>query len=550
MIRLPRFLLLLSLTAPTALGQDALPAPQPSASPAAPKLELPTAPAASAPVDPPASKPPVAGDRVPDAGSNPDSERLPDPFSPPPLSPMPVETKPPKESDVRQIKIVYLKNAEATAVQSIVYDIFGADVTPGVDSRTNALILSGSAAKLKEALALVDKLDGVEPAPVGIQEIQKRASSYLAPHELRMGPAERRVGELLEEHRLSRIRGTEKANIDDEQLKPLREAIAAAFDERQAQQLAEIEELSARLQKLSETVRGRQAKREQMIERRLSDLLKSESPEPNELLQPRTLESSFRGVRTEEDLFSRNPVILFFGAGDDEDSIGQIALMHRLQGLGHPVELIDIRDNPNLAARFEIQQIPTVIAVRDGAERARIVGPTTLQNLYSQIVKATHKDPDEEGTERSSNNMEQDTSTESLFQSVMRLSSRAAAIKADLNGETGELRTLSPDHPRAIEVREQLNVGLAQIQAQAAEYQKFVASAANLAKTRLDNAQSALDRHRQLSEQGIVPVSELRKSEEDLAGAEAAFKQLTQIQEVLSSIAAPAADAKDEKTEN
>jgi hypothetical protein len=387
------------------------------------------------------------------------------------------------EVDSPRDRIVYLKNAGAESVQSIVNDIFGADVTTGVDSRINVLILSGPAAKLNEALALVDKLDTVEPAPVGIQEIQKRASSFLAPHEPKMGPAERRVGELLEEHRLSRSRGTGKANIDDEQKKSLREAIAAAFDERQAQQLAEIEELSTRLQELSKTVRGRQVKRQQMIERRLSDLLKSRSLESNELPQPQTLESSFRGVRTEEDLFSRNPVILFFGAGDDEDSIGQIALMHRLQGQGLPVELIDIRDNPKLAARFEIQQTPTVIAVRDGAERARIVGPTTLQNLYSDVVSATHKAPDEAGTERSSNNMEQDPTTESLFQSVMRLSSRAAAIKADLNGETGELRNRPKDDPRAIEVREQLNVGLAQIQAQAIEYQKFVASAANLAKT-------------------------------------------------------------------
>ena len=132
----------------------------------------------------------------------------------------------------------------------------------------------------------------------------------------------------------------------------------------------------------------------------------------------------------------------------------------------------------------------------------------------------------------------------------MRLSSRAAVIKADLNGETGELRNRPKDDPRAIEVREQLNVGLAQIQAQAIEYQKFVASAADLAKTRLENAKSDLDRHRQLFEQGIVPVSELRKSEEALAEAEAAFKQVTQIQEVLSSITAPAEDAKVETIEN
>ena len=550
MIRLPRFLLLLSLTAPTALGQDALPAPQPSTSPAAPTPGLPTAPEASAPVDPPASKPPVAGDRVPDADLNPDLERLPDPFETPPSSPILAETKPPKESDVREFKIVYLKNAAAQTVQSIVYDIFGADVTPGVDPRTNSLILSGPAAKLNEVMDLVEALETAEPAPPAIQELRKRASSDMAPRELKMGPAERRVGELLEERQLRLGRDTGKAEVDEKHLEPLREAIAAAFDERQAQQLAEIEELSTRLQELSKTVRGRQAKRQQMIERRLSDLLKSESPEPNELLQPRTLESSFRGVRTEEDLFNRNPVILFFGAGDDEDSIGQIALMHRLQGQGHPVELIDIRDNPRLAARFEIQQIPTVIAVRDGAERARIVGPTTFQNLYSDIVKATDEDPNEAGTERSSSTLDPNTSTESLFQSVMRLSSRAAVIKADLNGETGELRNRPKDDPRAIEVREQLNVGLAQIRAQAAEYQKFVASAADLAKTRLENAKSDLDRHRQLFEQGIVPVSELRKSEEALAEAEAAFKQVTQIQEVLSSITAPAEDAKVETIEN
>lgn len=596
MINLIRFLLLVSLVAPTAKGQDSVATPLPS--PTAPSDELPIAPASPPPVDPLALEPPVVDDlnlkpvdelkparivmEIPEPeitaeevqkllvsvhGEKDVADRVKvikenNPLTLELYSPMDqtvrgliqvrrMDSREQKKANrsssdtagVREVKIVYLKNAAAQTVQSIVYDIFGADVTPGVDTRTNSLILSGPVAKLNEALALVDKLDTAEPAPLEIQETQKRASSYMAPREQKTGPAERRVGELLEEHRLSRSRGTGKATIDDEQEKSLREAIAAAFDERQAQQLAEIEELSTRLQELSKTVRGRQVKRQQMIERRLNDVLKSESPEPNELRQPQTLESSFRGVRTEEDLFNRNPVILFFGAGDDEDSIGQIALMHRLQGQGHPVELIDIRDNPNLAARFEIQQIPTVIAVRDGAEMARTIGPTTHKALYSHIVKATHKDPDEEGTERSSNNMEQDTSTESLFQSVMRLSSRAAAIKADLNGETGELRNRPKDDPRAIEVREQLNVGLAQIRAQAAEYQKFVASAANLAKTRLDNARSDLDRRRQLSEQGIVPVSELRKSEEALAEAEAAVQQLTQIQEVLSSITASAEDA-------
>ncbi len=879
MINLIRFLLLVSLVAPTAKGQDS--AATPLFSPPAPSDELPDAPEPQPPVDPLTDDPPARIEReIPEPEINAEEKEVADrvkvikdnnPTTP--------------EVDSPRDRIVYLKNAGAESVQSIVDDIFGADVTTGVDSKTNVLILSGPAAKLKEALALVDKLDTVEPAPVGIQEIQKGASSYMAPHEPRMGPAERRVGKLLEERRLSLSRGTERATTDDEHEKSLREAIAAAFDERQAQQLAEIEELSTRLQELSKKVQGRQAKRQQMIERRLSDLLKSQAFESDERPQPQTLESSFRGVRTEEDLFSRNPVILFFGAGDDEDSLGQIALMHRLQGQGHPVELIDTRDNPNLAARFEIQQTPTVIAVRDGAERARTVGPTTLQNLYSHIVKATHRvrmplmneslDPIEEketlpldytaatfggvlyfradtskpclemdktvdrlrtdgayvetievdkktklaeqfnvdvvpslvlirqgkvfftikgltsyektrsyfdpknhefrpsvvgystdfvvepgqssvdginhqspltaravdpvrltevgmslrrnasdvlkqmkeglvsrkalhsarkndvqsdvkpdvrlreieaslqgnssqaqdikadaeiylrlisrkldtmniqlsvcqtslqtkqkanekvpgafpaseleeaeaevakcvaevelvktvqevfttarstaneaielanpqrdddsaelpdpfqgpNTTRSetsgnpnsqgkeAGNQTQGTldsgiakeSTESLFQTVMRLSSRAAAIKADLNGETGELRNRPKDDPRAIEVREQLNVGLAQIRAEADEYQKFVASVLDLGKSRLENARSDLDRHRQLSEKGAVPISELRKSEAALVKAEAAFKQLTQIQEVLSSITAPAADANVDKTEN
>jgi hypothetical protein len=897
MINLIRFLLLLSLFAPTAKGQDSAATPLPS--PTAPSDESPIAPASPPPVDPLALEPPV----VDHLNLKPVDElkparivmEIPEPeitaeevqkllvsvYGEKDVAvrvkvikednPLTLELYSPMDQTVRGLiqvrrmdsreqkkanrsssdtaeekevadrvkvikennpfapevdsprdRIVYLKNAGAESVQSIVDDIFGADVTTGVDSRTNVVILSGPAAKLHEALALVDKLDTADPAPAEMQETQKRASSYRAPSELKMGPAERRVGELLEERRLSLSSGTGNATIDDEQEKSLREAIAAAFDERQAQQLAEIEELSTRLQELSKKVQGRQAKPQQMIERRLSDLLEFQSLESDELPQPQTLESSFRGVRTEEALFSRNPVILFFGAGDDEDSLGQIALMHRLQHLGHPVELVDIRDNPKLAARFEIQQTPTVITVRDGAERARIVGPTTLQNLYSDIVKATHRvrmplmneslDPIEEketlpldytaatfggvlyfradfskpclemdktverlrvdgayietievdkhpkaakqydvevvpslvlirqgkvfssiegftsyeniraqfdpkshefrpkeiighadsqrapgagilsdsqpvklsalkiilvnkgasltleadariksvsgfdtkvvtvqavegnprqlriqgisanattitiqqedkepqsydvrvkhdtrdievvlkqtfpgeeitvdaitettvllkgsvsaelireravslaeqfypsvldhlevrsatyevGTVRSPNLMEQDPSTESLFQSVMRLSSRAAAIKADLNGETGELRNRPKDDPRAIEVREQLNVGLAQIRAEADEYQKFVTSALDLGKSPLENARSDLDRHRQLSEKGAVPISELRKSEAALVKAEAAFKQLTQIQEVLSSITASAADA-------
>ena len=673
---------------------------------------------------------------------------------------MPGETMPPKESDVRQIKIVYLKNAEATAVQSIVYDIFGADVTPGVDRRTNALILSGPAAPLNEALALVDKLDTADPAPTVPQEAQKRGASYMTPHERKMRPAERRVGELLEEHRLSLRGGTEKATIDEEHVESLREAIAAAFDERQAQQLAEIEELSTRLQKLSQTVRSRQTKRQQMIERRLSDLL---NPENQETTDEDPLHSDDKRLpkaggpfvtdEIQKSVYSYGAAfrgVLYFRADWVAPCKEMDKTIERLQSDGAHIETINIDEGSEVVNQFKVDVIPSLVFIREGKVH-RIEGLTSYEKIRAQFDPKSHEfrpsaviaSPDsavqpgkgsidpvrltevgmslrrnasdvlkqmKEGlvsrkalqsarkndvqsdvkpdvrlreleaslqgyssqaqdikadaeiylrlisqkldlmnvqlsvcrtrlqtkqkaneklpgafpaselgeaeaevakhvaevellktvqeifttasstateaidlakpqrdvdsaplpdpfqgpntisSETSGNSNSKGSgsgnqlqvspdsgianeSTESLFQSVMRLSSRAEAIKADLNGETGELRKRPKDDPRAIEVREQLNVGLAQIRAQAAEYQKFVASAANLAMTRLDNARSDLDRHRQLSEQGIVPVSELRKSEEALAEAEAAFKQLTQIQEVLSSITASAADA-------
>ena len=99
-------------------------------------------------------------------------------------------------------------------------------------------------------------------------------------------------------------------------------------------------------------------------------------------------------------------------------------------------------------------------------------------------------------------------------------------------------------------MREQLNVGLAQIRAQAAQYQKFVASVLKSATVKLENAKSDLDRVQKLNENGAASPSSIQKAEGALADAETAFQQLTQIQELLSSITAPAEDAKVETINN
>ena len=57
--------------------------------------------------------------------------------------------------------------------------------------------------------------------------------------------------------------------------------------------------------------------------------------------------------------------------------------LHKFQGIEW--EYVNIETNPDLGYKFEIMSVPTVIALRDGVEVARMGTGTTLQ--YKKMIE-------------------------------------------------------------------------------------------------------------------------------------------------------------------
>lgn len=57
--------------------------------------------------------------------------------------------------------------------------------------------------------------------------------------------------------------------------------------------------------------------------------------------------------------------------------------IHKFQGIGW--DYVDIESNPDFGRKFDIMSVPTVIALRDGIEVARMGTGTTLQ--YKRMIE-------------------------------------------------------------------------------------------------------------------------------------------------------------------
>ena len=57
--------------------------------------------------------------------------------------------------------------------------------------------------------------------------------------------------------------------------------------------------------------------------------------------------------------------------------------IHKFQGIG--CDYVDIESNPDFGRKFDIMSVPTVIALRDGVEVARMGTGTTLQ--YKKMIE-------------------------------------------------------------------------------------------------------------------------------------------------------------------
>lgn len=191
---------------------------------------------------------------------------LPNPFRTPSLAAQP----PRPATEPQTVRIFQLQFMSTRETMEILLSMVDGNPTIARDDRTNSLIIKGTNTQFARVAELLEQLDVPD---------SKSASRPVATRVRSKGEveAEQRVQELKSSlDRATRNPGTTQSDNGDARIRDLaqqiRSAVDEAFNEQQRQQLAEIEDLTVRLNKLSKAVRDREAKRETLIDRRITEL--------------------------------------------------------------------------------------------------------------------------------------------------------------------------------------------------------------------------------------------------------------------------------------
>ncbi len=178
------------------------------------------------------------------------------------------------------LKIVSLRTLVANDAVSTLQHVFGdSPAIIAADVRSNSVILRGREHELQELIALLEQLDGAEsPEPKRTKSLRLRSKE-----EVRLEKQALSLKAQLDEEA---FRSADRKPADSDArvkdlIQQIRSAVDESFNERQRQQLAEIEELTIRLSKLAKVVREREAKREALIEQRLSQLIGNSDAKPS-----------------------------------------------------------------------------------------------------------------------------------------------------------------------------------------------------------------------------------------------------------------------------
>ena len=179
------------------------------------------------------------------------------------------------------LKIVSLRTLVANDAVSTLQQVFGdSPAIIAADVRSNSVILRGREHELQELIALLEQLDGAKsPEPKRTKSLRLRSKE-----EVRLEKQALSLKAQLDEE-AARSADRKPADSDarvKDLIQQIRSAVDESFNERQRQQLTEIEELTIRLSKLAKVVRERETKREAIIEQRLSQLIGKSIPEQSE----------------------------------------------------------------------------------------------------------------------------------------------------------------------------------------------------------------------------------------------------------------------------
>lgn len=160
----------------------------------------------------------------------------------------------------------------------------------------------------------------------------------------------------------------------DEHLRQLRIQVGHAFDIRQQLQRLEAERMKLKLTLIETNLDVREKAREAIIERRVSELIdgkidRSDSQTSNH--KP------------------GDPEFLFFAASYCSPCQQMQPIVDRLKEDNLAIKQIDITSEPELARRHKIDRIPAFILMADGKEVSRLIGLTTEQELRNSLSDAT-----------------------------------------------------------------------------------------------------------------------------------------------------------------
>ena len=61
-------------------------------------------------------------------------------------------------------------------------------------------------------------------------------------------------------------------------------------------------------------------------------------------------------------------------------------IMNEIAGEGYSVQVIDIDQQQDLAARYNVRSVPTTIIEQDGIEVDRIIGSVSKQQVMSKLL--------------------------------------------------------------------------------------------------------------------------------------------------------------------
>jgi type II secretory pathway component GspD/PulD (secretin) len=168
------------------------------------------------------------------------------------------------ETDSRVFLLKYIPAADAEQLVSLVLP-----VAVRADQRTNSLVVAGSAEKLEAVERLLESLDAPAPPTPAVVEAAQRAQAQKHLEDARREVTNRALQWLEQTQRPDAAAGAER----DERLKELHDAVAEEFRLRQQQQELEVQALEARLQSLRRVIQYREQIREEVIRRRVEELL-------------------------------------------------------------------------------------------------------------------------------------------------------------------------------------------------------------------------------------------------------------------------------------